>query len=66
MFAHSCDDLLRTSFIAAGESLEDALRQLFVIDVIGLDGKITALGKRVAGTLRTKIVVLSIYWLGWC
>ncbi|XP_073395276.1 probable pre-mRNA-splicing factor ATP-dependent RNA helicase DEAH4 [Physcomitrium patens] len=43
-------DILHFDFIdpPLRESLEDALRQLFAIDAIGPDGKITALGKRIA------------------
>lgn len=43
-------DILHFDFIdpPSRESLEDALRQLFAIDAIGEDGKITALGKRIA------------------
>lgn len=43
-------DILHFDFIdpPLRESLEDALRQLFAIDAIGQDGKITALGKRIA------------------
>lgn len=37
--------------LGAVESLEDALRQLFVIDAIHSDGTITTLGKHMAGKL---------------
>jgi ATP-dependent RNA helicase DHX8/PRP22 len=46
-------DILRFDFIdqPSMESLEDALRQLFVIDAIHSDGTITTLGKHMAGKL---------------
>lgn len=36
-------------YVSTGESLEDALRQLFLIDAIDENGQITDIGKSMAG-----------------
>lgn len=41
-------------FYVVAESLEDALRQLYLIDAIDEDGSITSLGQTMAGK--------SIFW----
>lgn len=41
--------------VSAGESLEDALRQLYLIDAIDENGQITEIGKSMAGMSSTCI-----------
>lgn len=46
----------------AGESLEDALRQLYLIDAIDESGQITDVGRLMAGiSLSVKSIVIQSY-----
>lgn len=53
---------IKLPIVSAGESLEDALRQLYLIDAIDENGQITEIGKAMAG----KSLIQNIHaWMRW-
>ena len=47
----------------AGEALEDALRQLYLIDAIDENGVITRIGRKMAGLLSLSLSLFTYVWI---